>query len=505
MNRRRFVRSSIAVAIAATLPISRNYAGILSGSMKVDADINAVTGAGAEVTLKRAAVQELGDSLRGNLLLPGHEAYEEARRVLNASINKHPAVIVQPKGMSDVKNAVDFARESNLLVAVKCGGHSPSGKSTCDNGMMIDLSLLRSVRVDPQRRIAQVSGGSWLGDMDHDTMNFGLVTTAGTVSHTGVGGISLGGGFGRLARRFGLAVDNVRGVELITANGKFVRAYPDENPDLYWGVRGGGGNFGVATNFEFRLHPMQRQVVGGDIGFPMSEAKRILNFFAEYSASAPDELYMDCGIVSSAGGGVSSTGFSGVVIHICYSGPTSKAEGIVASIRKAGTPLFDNISPVDYVALQKAGDISDPRAKGSWMKSGFVSEITPAMIDAIIDGFEEHPDRGMAVWWQHAGGAINRVATDATAFAHRYVKHDTLFLMNWPIGVDPAQHIQWLREYFATIEPFTHGFYTNDVMDESQRVVNRNYQGNYERLALLKTKYDPTNLFRLNANIVPGD
>lgn len=498
MNRRRFVQSTVAAAIAATLPIGRNYAAILSGSMRVDADVNAVTGAGAEVTLKRAAVQELGDSLRGNLLLPGHEAYEEARRVLNASINKHPALIVQPKGTADVRNAVDFARESNLLVAVKCGGHSPSGKSTCDGGMMIDLSLLRSVRVDPVRRVAQVSGGSWLGDMDHDTMNFGLVTTAGTVSHTGVGGLTLGGGFGRLARRFGLAVDNVRGVDLVTADGKFVRAYPDENPDLYWGIRGGGGNFGVVTNFEFQLHPMQRQVVGGSIGFPMSEAKQILNFVAEYSANAPDELYFDGGIVSTPGE------FSGAMIQICYSGPMSKAEKILATIRKAGTPIFDDIAPIDYVALQKSGDIDDPRARGAWMKSGFVSEITPAMIDTIIDGFEEHPDRGMVVWWQHAGGAINRVATDATAFVHRYVKHDTLFLMDWAIGVDPAPHIQWLREYFATVEPFTHGFYTNDVMDESQRTVNRNYQGNYERLALLKTQYDPTNLFRLNANIVPG-
>ncbi len=363
--------------------------------------------------------------------------------------------------------------------------------------MMIDLSLLRSVRVDPDRRIAQVSGGSWLGDMDHDTMNFGLVTTAGTVSHTGVGGLTLGGGFGRLARRFGLAVDNVRGVELVTADGKFVRAYPDENPDLYWGVRGGGGNFGVVTNFEFQLHPMQRQVVGGNIAFPMSEAKQLLNFYAEYSANAPDELYVDGGLASAPGE------FSGVVFHVCYSGPPSKAEEIIAPLRKAGTPILDTIAPVAYVAIQKSGDIDDPRARGSWMKSGFASEITPAMIDAIIDGFEEHPERGMYVIWQHAGGAINRVPTDATAFAHRYVKHDTLFLMDWAIGVDPAPHVQWLREYFATVQPFTHGFYTNDVMDESQRNVNRNYQGNYERLARLKTRYDPTNLFRLNANIVP--
>jgi FAD/FMN-containing dehydrogenase len=215
MNRRRFFQGSLAASAAASLPGNRVYAAILSSSMQVDADIDAVTGDGASVTLSKASVQELGESLRGNLLLPGHPAYEEARRVLNPSIDKRPALIVQPKGSADVKNAVDFARGSNLLVAVKCGGHSLSGKSTCDGGMMIDLSTLRSVRIDPAARIAHVSGGSLLGDMDHDTMAFGLVATAGTVSHTGVGGLTLGGGFGRVARRFGLALDNVRGVDIV--------------------------------------------------------------------------------------------------------------------------------------------------------------------------------------------------------------------------------------------------------------------------------------------------
>jgi len=497
MNRRRFMQSAVSAAIAASLPANRSLGAILSGSGGVNADVNAITGDGAEVTLQRAAVKELGDALRGNLLLPGHEAYEEARRVLNPSIDRHPALIVQPKGIADVKDAVDFARESNLLVAVKCGGHSPSGKSTCDGGMMIDLSLLRSTRVDPGRRIANVSGGSWLGDMDHDTMKFGLVTTAGTVSHTGVGGLTLGGGFGRLARRFGLAVDNVLGVELVTADGRFVRAYPDENPDLYWGVRGGGGNFGVATNFKFRLHPMQREVFGGDIGFPMSEARRMLRFYAEFSTQAPDELYLDGGLVSIPGG------FSGVYMHACYSGDKRNAEKVIAPLRAAGTPLFDTIGPMDYVAMQRSGDISDPRARGTYMKSGFTAEISSGMIDAIVDGWQEHPDRGMYVIWQHAGGAINRIAADATAFAHRYVTHDTLFLMDWAVDIDPAPHIKWLREYFATVEPFTSGFYTNDVMESSQTMVNRNYQGNYERLVELKNRYDPTNLFRLNANITP--
>ncbi len=497
MNRRRFVQSTLATAVAASLPASQSLAAILSRSMAVDADINAVTGAGAEVTLQRAAVQELGDSLRGNLLLPGHEVYEEARRILNASINKHPALIVQCKGDADVKNAVDFARESNLLVAVKCGGHSFSGKSTCDGGMMIDLTTLRSVRIDPQQRIANVSGGSLLADMDHDTMAFGLVTTAGTVSHTGVGGLTLGAGFGRVARRFGLALDNVLSHDIVTADGRLLHASPDENPDLYWGLRGGGGNFGVVTNFEFQLHPMQREVVFGNILFPMSEAKSILNFYADYAANAPDELYLDCGIVARPG----QPGVA--LMQVCYSGPMNKADKLIDPVRKAGTPIFDGIKAMDYVEVQKSGDTSDPRARGAYIKSGFAAEITPEMIDDIIYGFEEDPVRGMAFVWQHAGGAIGRVASDETAFAHRHVTNDTLMLMDWPVDIDPTSHINWLRDYWATVEPHTRGAYANDIGDAPQDKVHRNYGGNYDRLLDLKNQYDPGNLFRLNANIVP--
>ncbi|HXS79354.1 MAG TPA: FAD-dependent oxidoreductase, partial [Gammaproteobacteria bacterium] len=233
MNRRGFVRGSLAAAIgASSLSTSGAFGAILSPSKAVDADINAVTGAGKSVTLKKAAVQELGESLRGNLLLPGHPAYDDARRVLNASISKFPALIVQPRGVADVRRAVDFARESSLLVAVKCGGHSHSGKSTCDGGLMIDLSLMRGVRVDERERIAYVSGGSLLGDMDNETMQFGLVTSAGTVSHTGVAGLTLGGGFGRVARRFGLSLDNLRAVDVVTADGRLVHASADENAEL---------------------------------------------------------------------------------------------------------------------------------------------------------------------------------------------------------------------------------------------------------------------------------
>jgi FAD binding domain/Berberine and berberine like len=495
-SRRQFLRSSVAAAIAASVPSTSAFAAILSPSRKVDHDLDAVTGDGSGVTLARAAVQELGDSLRGNLLLPGHAAYEDARRVINAQMNKFPALIVQPRGAADVKSAVDFARDSNLLVAVKCGGHSPSGKSTCDRGMMIDLSLMRGVRVDPAAKLAYVSGGSLLGDLDSESMAFGLVTTAGTVSHTGVGGLTLGGGFGRLARRFGLALDNVKAVDIVTAGGEYLHASPDENPDLYWGVRGGGGNFGVVTSFEFALHPMQRQVVGGLIAFPLSQAKQVMTFYSEYEGEAPDDLYLS-GVLFS------NPGQSGVGFEVCYSGPMDKADTILRKIRSAGTPLVDAIQPYDYVALQRSGDIDDPRAIGSYTKTGFVKKISPGLIDAMINGLEEHAERSTTVGFQHCGGAIGRVANDATAFPHRDLHATALLLVDWPANIDPTRHIAWLKQYWDSIEPHTDGFYTNDVVDESQKQVDENYLDNYPRLLTLKNKYDPTNLFRLNANIVP--
>lgn len=498
MNRRRFVQSSLAAAVAASLPPGLSTAAILSPTMRVDRDIDAVTGKGASTTLPRAAVQELGESLRGNLLLPGHEVYEEARQVLNASIQRHPALIVQPLGPADVKNAIDFARESNLLVAVKCGGHSPSGKSTCDGGLMIDLSLLRSVRIDPVARAAHVSGGSLLGDMDHETMAFGLVTTAGTVSHTGVGGLTLGGGFGRVARRFGLALDNVRSYDIVTADGVLRHVSPEQNPELYWGLRGGGGNFGVVTSFEFGLHPMQREVIGGNIAYPLSEARQVLEFYAEYGLEAPDELYLDGVVYSNPRQDAHYMAF-----NICYSGPTGHAAAILDKIRSAGTVIFDDVRAIDYTELQKSGDISDPRAIGSYTKTGFATEISNGMIDAIVSGLVEDPGRTTTIGFQHGGGAITRIAPDATAFPHRDVNFTGLLLVDWPVNDDPSHHIDWLQAYWDTVEPHTKGFYTNDVVDETQEQVDANYLGNFDRLLALKNRYDPTNLLRLNANVVP--
>ena len=496
MNRRNFYQGSLAAAIAAALSGGQAFGSVIQALTQVTSNINAITGDGGDVVLEKAAVQELSDSLRGNLLLTGSEAYDRARRVLNRSIDKYPALIVQASGVADIQSAVTFARERDLLVAVKCGGHSFSGKSTCDGGMQIDLSHVRGVRIDPQTRNAFVEGGSHLADLDHEAMAQGLVTTAGTVSHTGVGGLTLGGGFGRLGRRFGLALDNVKAVDIVTADGQLRHASAEENPDLYWGVRGGGGNFGVVSSFEFALHPMQRTIIGGEAVFPIERLKEVLKLYAEMSANAPDDLYVDCYVFDPpAADGVA-------MIHVCYSGSQNKTDKVLAPLKKLGEPLNNTIKAMDYVAIQKSFDNADPRTGGDYMKSGFTSEISDDLINAIAEYFEPHPERLSSLFFQHSGGAaIGRVDPNATAFAHRYASHALGAVATWNPGADSAPHFNYVRQYWKELEPHTRGWYTNEISDEAQLVVNANYQGNFDRLLKVKDAYDPTNLFRLNANI----
>ena len=494
MNRRDFFRSSLAAAVATSLAGRSALAAVVP----VATDLEAVTGNGGKVTLAKSAVEELRDSLRGALLLPGQPGYDEARRVLNGSIDKHPALVVQPSGPADVRTAVDFARAHGLLLAVKCGGHSYAGKSTCDGGLQIDLSHFRGARIDPAERIAYVAGGSLLGELDHEAMSHGLVTTAGTVSHTGVGGLTLGGGFGRLARRYGLALDNLRGVDIVTADGRLLHASDEENPDLFWGVRGGGGNFGVVTGFEFRLHPMQRQVIGGDLVFPIARARELLDFYSTYSLEAPDEMYCDAVMHAPAGGK------DGVfILSTCYSGAPADADRVLAPLRKLGKPLADSIGPVDYVKLQRSSDISDPRNRGEYLKSGFINGFPAQLVATLFDGFEADPGRGTTVFFQHSGGAIGRVAPDATAFPHRRSRLNMFSVVTWDIARDGAPHVAYIKDYWSKLQPFTDSYYTVEVSNEPQRQVDENYQGNIGRLTALKARYDPGNLFRLNANVKP--
>jgi FAD/FMN-containing dehydrogenase len=497
MDRRRFLQSSLAASIAAALPTAQAIAA-LQALTQVTGDVRAATGDGAEVSLEKAAVQELADSLRGNLLLPGNEGYDVARRVLNKSIDRYPALIVQPTGVADIQNAVTFAKERRLLLAVKCGGHSFAGKSTCDGGMQIDLSLFRHARVDPQARTAFVAGGSLLAALDHEAMAHGLVTPAGTVSHTGVGGLSTAGGFGRISRRFGLTLDNIKGVDIVTADGKLLHASADENPDLYWGVRGGGGNFGVVSSFQYALHPMQRQVIGGEVVFPLERMHELIRFYAEYSVQAPDDLYIDFYVNATGTGEGSGAGF-----HICYSGPEKNAERVLEPVRKLGKPAFTNVGPIDYVAIQRSWDYADFRNLGEYLRSGFINEYPGSMLDAAISGFETDPGRDTMLYFQQSGGAIGRVPADATAFPHRKAEAAMMVIARWPLGSEGEPHMDYLRDYWGTIEPGMDGFYTVDTANEAQEIRHGNYQGNFPRLLEVKKKYDPTNLFRLNANIAP--
>ena len=498
MKRRDFVHSSLFAAVATVPGFRTVYAAARAGQAP---DVAAITGDGREITLRGAEIDELAAALRGQLLLAGDDGYDDARRILNPSFDKRPALIAQPTGVADVRAAVNFARVHNLLVAVKCGGHSHSGQSTCDRGMQIDLSSFRGVHVDPRTRRAWVAGGTLLGQVDHESMAHGLVTPLGTVSHTGVGGLTLGGGFGRLARRYGMAIDNLESVEVVTADGQVRRASARENQDLFWGARGGSGNFGVVTGFQFRLHPMQREVVAGGLSYPIARARDVLSMYADYAPAAPDELYVDPVIVGPPGGAPAS-----IMLHVCYSGPQQNAERALAPIRKLGAAASDTIRTVDYVQVQRSSDSTDSRAMGSYLKGGFISQMPTELVAALVDGFQPDPGRMTMVYFQHCGGATGRVKDAATAFAHRYALANMMTVTGWRHGADdPAEHIQATRRYWATLEKFTRGFYVNDMPREATaQDINANYRGNYERLVGVKAKYDPTNLFRLNANVQPS-
>ena len=497
MDRRVFLRSAVAagVSAAATPSLAAQFAALT----QVSSSVNAVTGDRAAVELEQAVVQELADSLRGNLLLPGNAAYEKARKVMNPGIDKHPALVVQPVGATDIRKAVMFARERNLLLAVKCGGHSYAGKSTCNGGLQIDLSTYRHARVDAKNRTAHVAGGSLLGEIDRESMAVGLVTTAGTVSHTGVGGLTTAGGFGRVGRRFGLALDNVKGVDIVTADGQLLHADAEENEDLYWGVRGGGGNFGIVTDFEFQLHPMQRTVVGGDILYPGSMAREVFETYREFGVTAPDNLYCDVFVGSGMEGTDSIAGF-----HVCWSGAENEAEKVLAPLRTLGTPIVDTVKAWDYVELQRSADNTEPRNNASYMKAGFINDVPDSLIDAIANGLEPQDGRAAFLYCQQSGGAIGRVAASETAFAHRKSIANMFLIVQWPVDVEAASHVNYIRKWWAAVEPATDGYYTVDTSDESRKERHGNYQGNFPRLMELKKKYDPTNLFRLNANINPA-
>jgi FAD/FMN-containing dehydrogenase len=453
------------------------------------------------------ALRSLRDRFRGPVVLPGDPGYDRARAVWNATADGHPAVVARCQDPDDVVAAVRFAREQDLLVAVRGGGHSYPGFSTCDGGIVIDLSPMAEVRVDPARRVATAAGGALLGELDRQAQRFGLACPTGHVSHTGVGGLTLGGGVGRLVRRHGLTLDNLLAVELVTAEGERVRAGPDEHPELFWGLRGAGANFGVATSFELRLHPVGPDVLAGIAVFPIERAREVAAAFTAFMATAPDEVTAGLGWFVAPAGPPFPPAVAGrpvVVVNATHAGPLAGAERDLGPLRGLG-PALDTFAPRPYLELQAESDDHYRWGKRYYWKGLLLEALAGDAVDAVGDLLAAAPGPDCGVGLLSLGGAFGRVPEDATAFSGRAA---SLWLLTETVWQDPAAdhaRVAWGRKAMADLQPFaTSVNYVNDLGQLDQDAVRGAYgPAKYDRLVALKRAWDPANLFRRNQNIRP--
>ena len=434
----------------------------------------------------------------GDIVLPDDSGYDQARRVWNGMVDRRPAVIVRPSGVDDVVAAIRFGREEDLPIAVRCGGHSIPGLSTCDDGIVIDLSRMGGAEVDPQAKTARVGGGALLGELDTAAQEHGLVCPVGVVSHTGVAGLTLGGGMGRLMRKFGLTLDNLLAVELVTADGRIVRASPDEHPDLFWGLRGAGPNFGIVTSFEFRLHPLDHPITFGAVTHPLDRARELAALWRDLAENGPDELFLSFGTVNGDGGSAYGTAM--------LSGSVAKAERELAELRAFGPPTTDSIAPKAYLETQVLYD--EPHGSGHrfYMKSAFLPALPDDAVDLCVEHATRAPDgteSGFSAWaW---GRRVADVPEDGTAFTGReaaaWISAETM----WDEPALDEQCRAWARDALADLAPFaSEGRYVNDVVEVGGDVARTIYgDAKYERLVALKRQWDPDNVFRLNQNIQP--
>jgi FAD/FMN-containing dehydrogenase len=443
-------------------------------------------------------VEALRRRLSGTLVRPGEQGYDAARAVWNGMIDRRPAFIVYCANTQDVTEAVSFARMTGILTAVRSGGHNIAGASLCEGGLVIDLSRMNRVTVDPMARAARAEGGALLADLDAATQVHGLATTTGVNSDTGLIGLTLGGGIGRLGRKHGLSCDNMLSAEIVTANGQMLSASEHENADLFWGLRGGGGNFGIVTAITYRLHPLGPTVLAGSLVYEWKSVHDALRLYAEFSAAAPDALCTDAALITMQDGN------HGFAISAFYAGPMDDGERALRPLRRALTPVADRIGPIAYVQLQKAGDASFPRGHRFYWKAQFLREITKAAAEALIERFPSVPSPRSFFVFQQVGGAIARVPRAATAYANRDAAYDTFPVSIWTDPASDEANKAWAREMYGTLRPFAmEGVYVNNLGDEGDDRVKAAYGENYDRLVALKRKYDPDNLFRLNQNVHP--
>ncbi len=456
--------------------------------------------------MKATSIDDFRSRLRGDLLTADAAGYDAARNVYNGMIDRHPRLIARCADVADVIAAVDFTREHQLDLAVRGGAHNVAGFATCDDGLVLDLSGMSGVRVDPATRTAWVQGGCTWADFDHAAHAFGLATPGGIFATTGVGGLTLGGGIGYLARRYGLSCDNLLSADVVTADGSFLTASPDEHPDLFWALRGGGGNFGVVTSFEFQLHPVHT-VLGGAVFYPIEISEDVLRFFLDVMADAPEEMGLLFGFVVGAQAPHIPEHLRGVTMCTivgCHSGPMDEAQAALEPIRRFGPPALDLMGPMSYPDLQSMFDPLYPPGLALYEKSDFVHEITDEAIAAHLEHGPQVP-KGLSLMLLYpVDGAIHRMGQHDTAFSYRDANFAHIIAAIDPDPAATRRHGQWVRRYWDALHPFSAGgTYVNWLMEEGQERITTSYRGNYERLATVKAKYDPGNLFHLNHNIKP--
>jgi FAD/FMN-containing dehydrogenase len=450
------------------------------------------------MTTSSEAIAELRQKHRGDLITPEDSRYDEARRVWNAMIDRRPSIIARPRGVADVIECVLFARMHQLPIAVRGGGHNVAGRCVCDDGLVVDFADMKGIRIDPFAKTARAEPGLRWTEFDRETQAFGLATTGGTIGDTGIAGLTLGGGFGWLEGKFGMTVDNLLSADVVLVNGRLVHASDTENADLFWALRGGGGNFGVVTSFEYRLHEVGPMIVGGLVLHPFERAKETLTFFAAFLRSAPDEL-VAAAVLMTGPDGEKACG-----IAAAYPGDVSEGERVVAPLKQFGPPVLDVIGPMPYRAQQSLIDAAMPPNVLNYWKAEFLRDVSNDVVEAAVDGFSRVPSPMSSILFFPIRGAASRVAPTATAFPHRAGYHLGVYSL-WTDRAQNDPNVAWVRETWTSIQPFAAGgVYVNELGDdEGVDRVRLAYGPNYERLQQIKAKYDPENLFSQTANIVP--
>jgi FAD/FMN-containing dehydrogenase len=447
------------------------------------------------------SVSDITARFSGHLLQPTDAGYDEARRVHNGLIDKRPTLIARCRNVADIVDAVKLAHDGNLEVAVKGGGHNPAGRAAIDGGLMIDLSLMKGIHVDPKNRTARAQGGATWREYNRETQAHGLATTGGVVSTTGIAGLTLGGGLGWLMPKLGMAVDNLRSAQVVTADARVLTASNDENADLFWALRGGGGNFGIAASLEFNAHPIGPMVTGGLVAHPFPAARDVLRFFRDTTKSLPDEEMLVAGLIHAPDG---SAKLAGIVA--CHCGPLADGEAALRPVKAFGPPVMDVVGPMPYEAVCQMLDAAYPKGALNYWKSSFLPALTDEAIAALLDCYSRVPSPMTGIIIEHFHGAVTRIPVGDTAFPHRSDGYNLLFLSQWTNPADSERNIAWTRESYAAMKPFVAaGRYVNYLdADETGDPVVQAYGPAYARLREVKTKYDPTNFFHMNQNIKPA-